>query len=149
MPAQTNYNVGTSSNGFTIEFWMNPTAFQSGSVLGWATNGVRVERYDYNWTGAGLRCYLTSTGNQFVQTPANVWSSSSWFWTHVAMTFDSAIGQYVLYVNGAPVASTLSAGPIFTTSHTAAPRGATTTLRPTRSVWRAREASSPPREWAA
>src|SRR5207247_1968842 len=38
-------------------------------------------------------------------------------WTHVAMTFDSAIGQYVLYVNGAPVASTLSAGPIFTTSH--------------------------------
>src|SRR5206468_2406783 len=61
MPAQTNYNVGGSSNGFTIEFWMNPTAFQNGSVLGWATNGVRVERYDNNWTGAGLRCYLTGT----------------------------------------------------------------------------------------
>src|SRR4029078_9953846 len=36
-------------------------------------------------------------------------------WTHVAMTFDSANGQYVIYVNGQVVASTTSAGAIFGT----------------------------------
>src|SRR5436190_1269027 len=106
MPAQTNYDIGSSASGFTVEFWMNPTAFQSGSVLGWA-NGVRVERYDNNWTGAGLRCYLTGTAaGQYVQTPSFVWNFNSWVWTHVAVTYDKASGVGKMYINGSLSATT-------------------------------------------
>src|SRR5260221_3981722 len=38
-------------------------------------------------------------------------------WTHVAMTFDSAGGQYLLYVNRQGVATLTSPGAIFGSSH--------------------------------
>lgn len=97
-PAATNYNVGASSAGLTIEFWMNPNSFQNGSVLGWA-NSIRVERETFNWTGSMLRCYL-GTGGLYVQTSGNVWNNTSWKWTHVAVTYDKTSGQANIYVNG-------------------------------------------------
>ena len=97
-PAATNYNVGASPEGMTVEFWMNPNSFQSGSVLGWA-NSVRFERENYDWTGAQLRCYL-GTGGQYVETPGAVWSNTNWAWTHVAVTYNKTTGVADLYING-------------------------------------------------
>src|SRR5690606_3877542 len=91
MLARTNYDVGSSASGFTVEFWMNPNSFQSGSVLGWA-HGVRVERYGLGYTGDTLRFYVTGTGGgQYVEAPW-VWHYTSWSWTHVALTYDRGSG---------------------------------------------------------
>ena len=102
-PAATNYNVGASPAGMTMEFWMNPNSFQYGSVLGWA-NSVRVERENYDWNGAQLRCYF-GTGGQYVQTPGPVWSNTNWAWTHVAVTYDAANGEADIYIDGSIQAS--------------------------------------------
>jgi hypothetical protein len=101
--AATNYNVGASSDGMTVEFWMNPNSFQNGSVLGWA-NSVRVERENYQWNGAQLRCYL-GTGGKYVQTPGPVWSNTNWAWTHVAVTYYATSGLADMYINGSLAAS--------------------------------------------
>jgi hypothetical protein len=103
VPAATNYNVGSSPAGMTIEFWMNPNSFQVGSVLGWA-NSIRVERVNLNWIGSALRCYLGTSG-QYVQTPGNVWNNTAWGWTHVAVTYDRSSGIADLYINGSIQAS--------------------------------------------
>jgi hypothetical protein len=97
-PAATNYNVGASPSGLTIEFWMKPNSFQVGSVLGWA-NSIRVERANYSWFGSTLRCYLGS-GGQYLQAPGNVWVNTSWGWTHVAVTYDRSTGVADMYING-------------------------------------------------
>ncbi|HEV2331035.1 MAG TPA: LamG-like jellyroll fold domain-containing protein [Verrucomicrobiae bacterium] len=102
-PAATNYNVGASSAGMTLEFWMKPNSLQNGGVLGWV-NSIRVERESGNWLGSVLRCYLGS-GGQYVQTPGNVWNSTSWSWTHVAVTCDRSTGVADMYINGSLAAS--------------------------------------------
>ncbi|HEU5123921.1 MAG TPA: Ig-like domain-containing protein [Verrucomicrobiae bacterium] len=99
MLARTNYNVGSSTSGFTVEFWINPNSFQNGSVLGWA-NGVRVERYALGYTGDTLRFYVAGTGNgQYSEAP-RVWNYTSWSWMHVALTYDRTLGQAKIYING-------------------------------------------------
>jgi RHS repeat-associated protein len=106
MPAESNYNVGASAAGFTIEYWMQPTDLQDGSVLGWA-NGVRFERYGMSgpyvyYAGVALRCYLagTTTRTQYVDA-GGVLGGGPWNWTHVAVTYDRTSGQANMYINGA------------------------------------------------
>src|SRR5262249_21720267 len=67
MLARSNYNLGPSPAGFTVEFWMKPNNAGDGSVLGWA-NGLRVERFsNIGCGGRAVRCYLTGfQGGQLV-----------------------------------------------------------------------------------
>jgi len=96
VPAQSGHDLGSAASGFSLECWMKPGAYQYGSVLGWA-NGVRLERYNISWSGAGLRCYLASNG-YFVQSAGAIWYGTDWGWTHVVLTYSS--GDARLYVNG-------------------------------------------------
>jgi RHS repeat-associated protein len=103
MSAQTNYNIGTSASGFSLEFWIKPGTMQDGSVLGWP-GGVRVERFPQVWYGAGLRCLL-GAGGQVVQTRDPVWEYTTFTWAHVAVTYDRDSHLGKLYINGVLVSS--------------------------------------------
>ena len=101
MPACSNYDVGPSASGFTLEFWINPTGGQNGSVLGWA-NGVRVERIRVgNNNGDALRFYVGAGTVPIAQTPM-LWTSANWgSWHHLAVSYDRVLGQVKIYFNGA------------------------------------------------
>lgn len=102
MSAQSNYNVGSSAAGFTLEFWINPTMLQNGSVLGWA-NGVRIERFSGgSATGDSLHFYVAGTNSgQFIDA-VRIWPGTQFTnrFYHVAMTYDRTLGQAKIYTNG-------------------------------------------------
>jgi hypothetical protein len=114
------------TQAITIEAWINPRSGPSGNnltaiVTKWAqifsdtpdsdsyglwlgqSNGV-VNLFSAIHQAGGLEPHV-----QGGAIPLNAW-------THVAMTFESASGQYVAYINGQPVASLTSPGAIITTS---------------------------------
>src|SRR5262249_40886744 len=111
---RTNYDIGPSTNGFSLEFWMKPQIAQAGSVLGW-TNGVRVERITTTSAGDGLRWYVTSTGNSFVDT-TRIWGGSGWNWTHVALVYDRPTSTARVYTNGVFARSVNVGTNVFTTA---------------------------------
>jgi hypothetical protein len=102
VPARTNYNVGTSSSGFSLEFWIKPDSLVVGGVLGWA-GGVRAERLT---SGSVLRFHVASSGTTFVQ--ASVWpNAASLSWTHIALTYDRVSSEARIYANGVLVAASM------------------------------------------
>lgn len=106
-PAQTNYDVGSSAAGFTVEFWMNPNSLQNASVLGWA-NGVRVDRTTSgSAAGDTLRFFVTGTNSGQFLLAARPWSSVATLnqWYHIALTYDRATGQTKAYTNGVLLAT--------------------------------------------
>jgi RHS repeat-associated protein len=102
MPAQANYNVGASTNGFTVEFWMNPNSFQNGSLLGWA-NALRVERFSAGYaSGDSLHFFVGGTASgQYINSTA-IWTGSGVLnaWYHIGLTYDRTSGLAKIYVNG-------------------------------------------------
>jgi hypothetical protein len=111
-PAQANYNVGTSSSGFTVEFWTKPDSLTVGGVLGWA-GGVRAERLS---SGSLLRFHLASSGTTFVQA-SGVWpTAASLNWTHIALTYDRALSEARIYANGVLVAAAIVGTNLLTTA---------------------------------
>lgn len=112
VPAQTNYDVGTSPSGFTLEFWIKPDSLTVGGVLGWA-GGVRAERLS---SGSLLRFHVASSGTTFLQ--ASLWPNvASLTWTHVALTYDRASGQARFYANGVLVAAATVGTNLLTTAN--------------------------------
>ncbi len=107
MPAQSNYDVGSSAAGFTLEFWMNPNSLQNTSVLGWA-NGVRVDRTSSgSAAGDTLRFYVTGTNSGQFLLAARPWATTATLnqWYHIALTYDRASGQAKAYTNGVLLAT--------------------------------------------
>jgi RHS repeat-associated protein len=110
LAAATNFNVGASSSGFTIELWMNPNTTQNGFVLGW-TNGVRFEKF--NSTAGALRVFVAGAGNL---TTSTLWTSSSLNWTHVAVTYDRTAGVARIFTNGVQATSASVGTNVLTTA---------------------------------
>ncbi|MGZ4987732.1 MAG: LamG-like jellyroll fold domain-containing protein, partial [Limisphaerales bacterium] len=107
MPAQTNYDVGSSATGFSLEFWMNPNSFQNANVLGW-NNGVRVDRVTSgSAAGDTLRFVLGGTNSGQFVLGARPWATSATLnqWYHIALTYDRASGQAKVYTNGVLLAT--------------------------------------------
>jgi len=102
MPAQTNYDIGASPTGFTVEFWLNAANFQNGSVLGWA-NGVRAERFNSGAiSGDSLRWDLAGTNSGQFLVSQRLWAGGGFVgkWVHLALTYERSTGIATLYVNG-------------------------------------------------
>jgi RHS repeat-associated protein len=101
MPARTNYDVGASTSGFTIEYWININTFFNSAVLGWA-NGVRVERFQAGTTGDSLHFYVGGTNSGQFLDSQQIWRSGHLFgqWVHIAMTYERPTGLAHIYLNG-------------------------------------------------
>jgi hypothetical protein len=104
--ARTNYDIGSSSNGFTLELWEKAASSGSArSVLSWnnsseggANNGVSLAQ-----SGSALFWNIPDiTGVQHTVTAQNVFNGN---WRHVALTYDRVAGQAKVYLDGALVAS--------------------------------------------
>jgi RHS repeat-associated protein len=105
LPSHSNYDVGASSNGFTVEFWMNPIHAQTGAILGWA-NGVRAARVTSITAGDGVRFFVTGTNTGNYIDALQIWAGGNWIWTHVAMTYNQSAGLASIYINGVLVGTT-------------------------------------------
>ncbi|HEY1790513.1 MAG TPA: LamG domain-containing protein, partial [Verrucomicrobiae bacterium] len=94
-PAATNYNVGASSSGMTIEFWTKGTPNDTCGVLGWQNGVIMVEGGGNN----GLYVNLGDTkGNSHPLTPvSNVFDGN---WHHVAVTYNPVTGVADIYKDG-------------------------------------------------
>ena len=113
-------------SAITIDAWVNPRSLKTGGLAAIVTKWAQDFTDTANSDSYGL--WLISNngtislfsaihqpggkepGPQGGTIPLNTW-------THVAMTFDSASGQYVLYVNGQVVKSLNSSGAIVATNH--------------------------------
>ncbi len=97
VPAATNYDIGQSASGFTIEFWENVTNTGGASVLGWnngSANGVYLVR-----SGNALQVGLVDTngGGHNVGWIGGVFNGT---WQHLAVTYDRSSGWARVYLNG-------------------------------------------------
>lgn len=99
-PAATNYNVGASPAGMTIEFWTRGTPGYTCGVLGWQNGVVLVE----GGGGNGLYVNLMDTkGNSHALAPVgNVFDGN---WHHVAVTYVPETGVADIYKDGVMVAT--------------------------------------------
>lgn len=97
-PAATNYNVGASAAGMTIEFWTKGTPNNTCGVLAWV-NGVGIVEGGGN---DALYANLVDTnGNNHSLSPAvNVFDGN---WHHVAVTYDRVAGIANIYKDGVVV----------------------------------------------
>jgi RHS repeat-associated protein len=102
VPKATNYDVGQSAAGFTVEFWENVTNTGDGSVLGWnngSANGVYLMR-----SGSSLYVNLVDTNGtgHGVGWIGGVFNA---YWQHIAVTYDRVGGLARVYENGVIIAS--------------------------------------------
>ena len=97
--AATNYDVGKSAAGFTVEFWAKAGAVGNDTaVVGW-NNGVNdrgVKLYEYSdnlyvtvWETNGTAHFVGNIGGVFNNT-----------WRHIALTYDRVTGLARVYVDG-------------------------------------------------
>jgi Concanavalin A-like lectin/glucanases superfamily/Bacterial Ig domain len=99
-PAATNYNVGASPAGMTIEFWTRGTPNDNCGVLGWKNGVSLVEGGGNN----GLYVsFVDTNGNSHALAPAaNVFDGQ---WHHVAVTYDRTAGVADVYKDGVMLVS--------------------------------------------
>jgi hypothetical protein len=97
-PAATNYNVGASAAGMTIEFWTKGTPGYTCAVLGWV-NGVELVEGGGN---NGLYVNLADTNgiSHSLNAAVNVFDGN---WHHVAITYDRVAGVADIYKDGVMV----------------------------------------------
>lgn len=118
------------TTAITIEAWINPRSVRAQTAgppmaaiaTKWAQNFSDTsdsDSYGLWLIQSGGTISLFSAIHQRGPKEPNIQGGSIPLntWTHVAMTFDSASGQYALYVNGQSVASVNSPGTIFPTDH--------------------------------
>ena len=95
VPAATNYNVGSSAAGFTMEFWTKGTPGVTCAVLGWQNGVGMVEGGGNNALYADI---VDTNGNNHSLNPAvNVFDGN---WHHVAVTYDRVAGVADVYKDG-------------------------------------------------
>jgi hypothetical protein len=101
VPASPGLNVGTN-NGFTIEGWIQPNAFDvvSGApIIEWdsaTTDGLQL------WTGGSLFGNIKDTSDNAHRIEWQTVFDTNNF-QHVALTYDKSSGLAVLYYNGVAV----------------------------------------------
>lgn len=86
-------------DGFTVEFWMKPTTLRDQPIVIW-NDGV----------ADGLTIYEDSSGNGIAFTSPHVGGGSTFFragqglsagiWSHVAVTYDRALGTVSIFIDG-------------------------------------------------
>src|SRR6185369_346080 len=102
VPAQTNYDVGSSTAGFTLEFWTKAVSSAStrgvlswnNSATGGTSNGVNL----YQSSGS-LVVRLMDTAGAMRQN-ASVLGTFDGQWRHVALTYDRTTGTAREYLDG-------------------------------------------------
>jgi hypothetical protein len=98
--AATNYNLGASPAGMTIEFWTRGTPNNNCGVLGWK-NGVSLIEGGGN-NGLYVN-FVDTNGNSHALAPAaNVFDGQ---WHHVAVTYDRVAGMADVYKDGVMLVS--------------------------------------------
>ena len=98
VPAATNYDVGSSAAGFTVEFWTKGTPDITCAVLGWQNGVGMVEGAGNNALYANI---VDTNGNNHPLNPAvNVFDGN---WHHVAVTYDRVAGVADVYNDGVMV----------------------------------------------
>lgn len=106
VPASPSLDVGATGTGITIECWINPSAYDvnvyAAPIVEWdstATDGVQF------WSGGTLFGNIKDTANNphLINSPAGLLVSNAW--QHVALTYDEASGNAVIYLNGQAIAA--------------------------------------------
>lgn len=114
------------TSAITIDAWINPRSLKTGALAAIATKWAQDFTDTANSDSYGLwlisnngAINLFSAIHQSGAAEPHVQGGTIALnaWTHVAMTFDSASGLYVLYVNGQAVTSINTPGSIFPTNH--------------------------------
>ena len=104
IPASPSTQVGTSSNGFTVEMWVKPDDMGSPRTLAeWYGNGSpwAVHFWLSGWSagsgsiGAAIP-EINGTYHYLVSSPGKVVAGT---WQHVALTYDRTSGQATIYCN--------------------------------------------------
>ncbi len=106
VPASPSLDVGDAGTGLTIECWINPTAaavnLSAVPMVEWdspVTDGAQF------CLGGTLSGNLKDTANNShpINSPAGLLITNAW--QHVALTYDEASGNAVIYLNGQVVAA--------------------------------------------
>ncbi len=101
MPAQANYDVGKSTNGFTLEFWVKTPGSSATprAVVGWNNQTDRGVKLTQSYDALCLQIWETNATDHGLTAVAGVFNNN---WHHVALTYDRALGQARTYLDGAP-----------------------------------------------
>lgn len=114
------------ASAITIEGWINPRSAPASAAMA-AVLTKWAQKFDAAADADSYGLWLRNNNGALTMFTAIHQSGTSEpnlqggsiplnAWSHVAMTFDATTGQYVLYVNGQPVASMSTPGPITPTS---------------------------------
>jgi len=104
VPAHPDLDIGASSQGLTIELWVNAADNRYGPLVQWSngsTDSSSLYQYVYGDFQGSLvdsvtgQAHIIDSGNQQIQ-PGT--------WTHIALTYDKTTGLAILYTNGVAVA---------------------------------------------
>ena len=107
VPGSSNLDIGDNGSGITIEGWINPASDADGPIAEWASGfpcalGLQL------WCQPGLQLVanVIETNGNYHALYTGTGALSSNIFQHVALTYDKASGNAVLYINGVPVIST-------------------------------------------
>jgi RHS repeat-associated protein len=100
MAARTNYDIGTSAAGFTIEFWENSDSAGPRGVFSWNNTAQGGNQGGVTMAKASGSLFTHVTQNNGVDhqltTIANVFNGT---WRHIALTYDRPSGIARVYVD--------------------------------------------------
>jgi len=97
-------DVGVSTEGLTVELWVNPSEYRDTPLVEWASSGDYGLSLRQWWFGQGLYGFFKDeTGGEHVVSADGVMEPD--VWQHVALTYDRESGMARLYRNGFEVAS--------------------------------------------
>ena len=105
VPAHSALDIGASETGFSIEFWLKPTAVADGVMLSWGAPGLPgLAIYQYD-AGRAIQANLRDrvSGADFGLTTPHLIVAGGW--THYVLTYDRIGAIARAYINGALVAS--------------------------------------------
>jgi len=110
VPASPATHVGASTNGFTLEMWVNPDDVSGAHTLAeWYGNGSpwAVHFWVTGWNaGAGNLGVaipeINGTYHSLVSSPGKLVAGA---WQHVAVTYHRPTGQATIYLNGTNLAT--------------------------------------------
>lgn len=102
--AGSGLDVGASSEGLTIELWVNPSENRDTPLVEWASNGSYGLSLRQWWFGEGLYGFFKDdAGTERVISANGIMDLG--VWQHVALSYDRQSGVARLYRNGDEVAS--------------------------------------------
>ncbi len=106
VPASPGLDIGATGTGITIECWLNPSDFDvnfyGAPIVEWDSNTTDGLQF---WSGGNLSGNIKDSSNNphTINSPSGVLTVNTW--QHVAMTYDKASGNAVIYLNGNAIES--------------------------------------------